>query len=390
MRILYLSADPGIPVHGQKGASIHVRAMVAALSELGHELIVASPRIEAGSGALPESARCVPIPAVRPRECGTVAEVIAQAEQQAQAVRGLARSFRVVGIYERYSLSAHAGARASSALGLPLVVEVNAPLRDEERRFRHLCHESVAAAAEDETFAAATRIIAVSDPLVAWLVSRGVPRARVELIPNPPPARRFRVKDPLADDGEIVVGFAGGLKPWHGVETLVRGCELAFRAGARMRLEVLGRGPAEAIIEHADLPQESLTQWGHLPHADALRVLERWDVGLAPYTALDGFYFSPLKLTEYMAAGLCPVVSNVGALGRTVRHGEAGVVIPPDDPQALADALLALDRDRERLRELGRRAQRAVSEQRGWREIAAWVIEVFAEALLAQAVTRAG
>jgi glycosyltransferase involved in cell wall biosynthesis len=390
MRILYLSADPGIPICGDKGASIHVRAMVSALSDLGHEVIVASPRTEAGSGTLPESARCVPIPAVRPRECATPDEVVAQVEQQAHAVRELALSSRVAGIYERYSLSARAGARASTALGLPLVVEVNAPLRDEERRFRHLCHETVAVAAEQETFAAAKRVVAVSDALVAWLASRGVPPARIELIPNPPPARRFAVKHPLSEDGELVVGFAGGLKPWHGVETMIRGCELALCAGVRMRLEVLGRGPAEAIVDNADLPSGSLIRWGFLPHADALRVLERWDVGLAPYSALEGFYFSPLKLVEYMAAGLCPVVSNVGGLPQMVQHGEAGVLIQPDDPQALANALLALDRDRPRLRELGRRAQRAATEQRGWRDIASWVIDVLDETPLVPAARRVG
>jgi glycosyltransferase involved in cell wall biosynthesis len=118
--------------------------------------------------------------------------------------------------------------------------------------------------------------------------------------------------------------------------------------------------------------------------------MEHWDVGLAPYTAMEGFYFSPLKLAEYMAAGLCPIVSSIGGLAETVRHGEAGVVIPPDDPQALADALLALDRDRPRLRELGRRAQLAAGDQRGWREIASWVATVLAEAPLAPAARRAG
>jgi glycosyltransferase involved in cell wall biosynthesis len=188
----------------------------------------------------------------------------------------------------------------------------------------------------------------------------------------------------------MVAGFAGGLKPWQGVETLIRGCELALRAGARMRLEVLGRGPAEGIIENADLPPGSVKRWGLLRHADALDVMEHWDVGVAPYTAMEGFYFSPLKLGEYMAAGLCPVVSNVGGLAQMVKHGEAGVVIAPDDPQALAEALIALDRDRPRLRELGRRAQLAASAQRGWREVAAWVAGVLAEAPLARAARRVG
>jgi glycosyltransferase involved in cell wall biosynthesis len=164
----------------------------------------------------------------------------------------------------------------------------------------------------------------------------------------------------------VVVGFAGGLKLWHGIETLVRGLELALQGGARMRLEVLGTGPAEDVLDRVALPDDRLRRLGHLPHADALDVLERWDVGVAPFSAVEGFYFSPLKLFEYMAAGLCPVVSEVGELAEIVEHGRAGVLVPPDDATALAQALSSLDRDRERLRELGARAQLVARSRPSW------------------------
>ena len=90
------------------------------------------------------------------------------------------------------------------------------------------------------------------------------------------------------------------------------------------------------------------------------------DAAVAPYPMLDGFYFSPLKVYEYLAAGLPVVASRVGNLPEILDHGRLGVLVDPDDARGLADALATLRADparRARLREQGRR--RAV-EQHDW------------------------
>lgn len=374
MRLLYLSADPGIPVLGEKGGSVHLRSMACALRELGHEVLVASPRVEKGPEPLPREIVLIEVPAVRPRECATPDEVHRQMSEQAQAVAELAEREQAEAIYERYSLAACAGARASQELGLPLVIEVNAPLREEERAFRHLVHEEAALAAERETFAAADRIFAVSRHLAAWLAGLGIEEERLEVMPNAPPRRDLRGRRERTDDRPLVVGFAGGLRPWHGIDVLVEAVQLALERGAELRLEVLGRGPAEEMLDRSGLPETRLRRYGHLPHGEALAMLERWDVGVAPYPPLPGFYFSPLKLLEYMAAGLCPVVSDVGELPDVVEHGRSGVVVPAGDADALADALVALDRERALVRRLAEGAQAAASRLPSWSDNAQRVI----------------
>lgn len=377
MRLLYLSTDPGIPVFGGKGASVHVRAMVRALSEIGHDVIVVSPRVELGEESLPETVRCIEIPSVKPRNLQTAAEVAAAVDAQAIQVLELARDAGIQGIYERYSLTGCAGARAARALGVPLVVEVNAPLREEERRFRHLAHEGPAIAAERETFSAATLVVAVSDWLANWLRSQDVAGERIVVIPNPAPAEAFAERTEFSDDQDLTVGFSGSLKPWHGISTLLAGFRQASEAGARIRLEVLGHGPEMPAVEQAAAEGASIAVLGHLPHGAALERMRSWEIGVAPYTTADDFYFSPLKVAEYMAAGLCPIVSDVGGLGDMVERGQAGVVIPPDDSGALAEALLALDADRDRLRRLGRRAQAVARRQPTWAQAAQRVTLVF-------------
>src|SRR5262244_3163508 len=87
-------------------------------------------------------------------------------------------------IYERYSLHSRAGADAAEALDLPYVLEVNAPLRDEARRFRSLAHPEVAAETEARAYARADRIFAVSKLLAALLRGEGVDPERLEVMRN--------------------------------------------------------------------------------------------------------------------------------------------------------------------------------------------------------------
>ncbi|MDE3134840.1 MAG: glycosyltransferase family 4 protein [Acidobacteriota bacterium] len=383
MRILYLTADPGIPVFGGKGASVHVRALTAAFAGLGHEVMVASPRIEPGEERLPASVRCAQIPAVRPRDVASEADVVDAQAAQAEAVSRLARELRADCIYERYSLSSCAGARSARALEIPLLVEVNAPLREEERRFRQLAHERAARSAEAETFASATMIVAVSRWLRDWLISQGVDPQRLEVIPNPPPAELFADRGAPAEHAPLCAGFCGSLKPWHGVETLVEAFRKATDAGARMELEIVGDGPAAAVVDAAIGASDRIRRLGQIPHREVVACLERWDIGVAPYSLMDGFYFSPLKLSEYMAAGVCPVVSAVGPLPGLVDGGRAGVIVPADDPEALAGALLGLDRDRARLRRLAAEAQSIARAQPSWTQVAERLAAVLAGATVA-------
>jgi glycosyltransferase involved in cell wall biosynthesis len=67
-----------------------------------------------------------------------------------------------------------------------------------------------------------------------------------------------------------------------------------------------------------------------------------------------------------MAAGACPVASYLGDTAELLDHGRRGVVIPAGDADALADALVALARDRERARALGERARTWVAANRSW------------------------
>jgi glycosyltransferase involved in cell wall biosynthesis len=375
MRVLYLSADPGVPILGHKGASVHVRELVSAMAVAGATVTVVSPRIGAEGDVLPAPIELASIDPVLPREHAYASSLLGAVARQAAQVRRIAERFRADAVYERFSLFSDGGVNAARALGVPHVLEVNAPLREEALRYRTLPHANLAATIERRVFAATDRVFAVSKTLARLLGEAGVATGRIEVAPNAIDPAKFPIPG-RSSEGPLTIGFAGSLKPWHGVEVLLEAFRSALGAIPSLRLEIVGDGPGRAAVEHiGDLPAERFAYHGALSHAETLRVLSRWDVGAAPFLAVPDFYFSPLKLAEYMAAGLCPVASDHREIRELLGGGERGVLVPVGDAGALAQALVELAVDPERTAAIGLRAREYVLKQRSWNRNAVRALE---------------
>jgi len=220
MRVLYLNADPGIPVLGHKGASVHVRELTRALVRAGIEVVVAAPRIEPEGEVLDDRAELAAISPVLPRSLADPADVRIAMDVQAAEVLAVARAHGADAIYERFSLFSDAGVRAAAALRIPHALEVNAPLREEASRFRTLPHARLAAQVEREVLEATGRVLVVSAPLVERVVAAGARPGSVEVLPNGV-ASEVPLATPDSTSDSLTVGFAGSLKAWHGVEVLL-------------------------------------------------------------------------------------------------------------------------------------------------------------------------
>ena len=374
MRLLYLSCDPGIPVLGHKGASVHVRELATALSDLGADVAIASPRTEPAGDVLDASVELMSIPPMPTK--ASEADLRAARETQREAIADVAGSFGAEAVYERYSLFGAAGVEVAVSLGIPHVLEVNAPLRAEARRFRTLPHPELAAEMERSVFRGTDRVLAVSSTLRRWLEAEGVESGRIEVVPNAIAPGRIGRRQ-LRDDGEFVLGFCGSLKAWHGIDLLLEAFAIALAAEPTLRLEVVGSGPLDYLLGSANLPADRVRAFGALPHAEALERLRCWDVGVAPYLPLEGFYFSPLKVVEYMAVGICPVASDLGDLPALLGGGGRGVLVPAGDARRLGSVFLELAHDRERAAELGRRAREYVLDAHTWERNARLALDSF-------------
>ena len=357
MRIAYVCTDPGIPVFGRKGASVHAQATLTEFVRAGHEVHLLTPR--AGGD---------PLPGVSVHWLPSIGKGDAAArERRAQASDAhgadLLTDIAPDLVYERYALWGRTATRWAAEHGIRSVLEVNAPLVAEQQRFRELVHLDEAEAVAHSALSLADTVVCVSEPVADWARATGARPGSVLVEPNGvDPARITLSPEPVTPAGSdcFTVGFVGTLKPWHGLDTLVDAVEPLLQADRSWRLLLVGDGPVADTVRSrltvAGLADRAeLT--GAVAPADVPAYLHRMDIACAPYPAGGDNYFSPLKVYEYLAAGVPVIASAVGQLPAALDHGRLGRLVLPGDAAALTEALADLRHDhdeRARLRQLGR------------------------------------
>jgi glycosyltransferase involved in cell wall biosynthesis len=381
MRLLYVTLDRGIPVGGTKGASIHVSELLRAFEAEGHEtaLVVRAPTAGAPerpvfTASVPDRLRWVPGATLR----RDLREVRAGRGLR-RALRDAVAEFRPDAIYERYALFRTEACGEARRAAIPLLLEVNAPLAWEERRFRNLALTRKAERAELGAWRGADLVVVPSNPL-GELVRERSGQERVLVVPNAVDIDRF--DRPLQDDlrqqlglgSRHVVGFAGSLKPWHDLETLVSAvADLPKRLQAVLLL--VGEGPErDRLADRAAALGVDIVTTGAVPHAEVADYLGAMDVCVAGLPADPTLhYFSPLKVLEYMAAGRPTVVADAGDLA-TIAAAGAAIAYQPEDAADLTAQLLALATSAE-LRERLSGAGRAYARTRTWRAAARTIVQ---------------
>lgn len=355
MNLLYACTDPGIPVDGTKGASIHVRAMCRAFAAEGHTVHVAAARIDAPTPIAPSPITLDPrsrrlVARARGDRAGAL-----RAHLTARALALSTPAWRAAGIdavYERYSLFGSGGRAVARALGVPHVLEVNAPLTREAARYRALPWPRLARTIEWDVLTGADAVVAVSAPLAAWLADTGVDPARILVLPNgvdvdafaSAGTERHAVRAQLRLADRRVVGFVGSIRPWHGVDDVLDAFARVLADDPAACLLVVGDGPALPALESRAVAlglRHRVRFTGAVPHADVPALLAACDVAVAPYAVDAEDYFSPLKLFEYLAAGLPTVAADIPPVRAAVDDGRTARLYPAGDAAAMAAAIAA-------------------------------------------------
>lgn len=379
MRLAYVCMDPGVPVYGHKGCSVHAQEMLRALRKQGIavELFV----VNLGGDSPPGFEDIVVHPLPCPRGARADREQAALANND--RLHALLDQFGPYDmVYERHALWSYAAMENAVVSGTPALLEINAPLVDEQARHRGLVDRLGAERAAARAFRAADHMLAVSRAVADYLRKAGADSKRIHVIPNGVDVNRFAPGSSQADlniDAHFVVGFVGSLKPWHGLEVLAEAYARLIRRHADMALLIVGDGPQRAALER-QLEATQCRSRAHFTGAVAPGavpgLIARMDVAVAPYPALDDFYFSPLKVYEYMAAARPVVASRIGQLQEVIEDGVNGLLCPPGDALALSEAISRLHRDPALCQKLGQSARETVVRNHSWNRIAQRVIDL--------------
>lgn len=381
--VAYLCLDSGIAALGHKGASVHLRSICRALEQAGCDVSLHCNRV---GGELAEtstfSRQCIEhrIPNILKhvqrelRACyGPDLRIPAETRQaminssvRPQLVE-IWRQDKPKFVLERLSLMGVAGLRASQELGICHILEVNALMSDEAQAFRSLTDYKSARRAEDEVLHGTSRIFCVSAELKRMIIARGVEEQRIQVLPNGYDNVLFRPRSGLAMrrtlkiSDRFSIGMVGSLKPWHGVGLLLESM-LSWSPRRKIALVIVGDGPESTSVTEfrENNPQLQVIQVGAVPHKDIPRYVAACDVCVAPYELNSSFYFSPLKVYEYMAMGKPVIASDQGQIRDVIQHGHTGFLFEPGNVEQFRAAVERLRRSPQLRQRIASNARRAV------------------------------
>ena len=280
-------------------------------------------------------------------------------------------------------LDAMAALRAGRRLGIPVIYEIRAFWEDaavgngtgREGGARYFLTRQL----ETRAVKSADAVAVICEGLRGDLIARGVDSDKIVVSPNgvdldlfgdPPPRDDALAADLGLSADDAVIGFIGSFYDYEGIDDLIAAMPALVAARGDARLLLVGGGPMEAALK---------AQAAASPVADRIHF-----VGRVPHDAVERYYslidilayprkrmrltdlVTPLKPLEAMAQGKLVAASDVGGHRELIEDGVTGTLFAPDDPAAIAQALVGLLAARDGWDERRRTARRFVETHRNW------------------------
>lgn len=371
MKILYVAS--GIPVPGTLGGSIHTLEVARGLARRGHTVdIVACSRpgaFEIASLARPVSSRFGNV-RLHHIDIPKALSLLA-----APVIMRLAHALKPDIVMERYYNFAGAGILAARQFGIPSILEVNALIIDPPAVLKRRLDDALGGPMRRWATAQCRMADRIVTPLHTT-VPPDIPRANIVELPWGANVDHFCVDRPSigAAYARPTVVFLGSFRAWHGVLDAVRAGGILAGQGRDCHFLFIGDGPQRTAAERlASRWRERFTFTGAVPYEDVPSLLAQASVAVAPFNTAAhpalraaGFFWSPLKVFEYMAAALPVVTIDIPPLNQIVRHGVEGLLYPEGDAGALAAAIAYLLDHPDEARAMGERGRARVTAHFSW------------------------
>ncbi|AKB30439.1 glycosyltransferase (group I) [Methanosarcina siciliae T4/M] len=233
------------------------------------------------------------------------------------------------------------------------------------------------------------RIIAVTPGIKANLESAyNIPGEKITVIPNGAntslfqPLEQATCRKELGLDPEIpYVCFVGNLAPWQGVEYLVKAVPSILDRYPECRFLIVGDGVMkdELLNLSGELGVTDRFVFTGVVAYDQVPVyINASDICAAPFILARNakIGLSPLKLYEYMACGKPVIASAISGVADVLEASGGGIPVPPENPEALAEAISKLLENRESREKIGLKGLSYVTENYSWYSVAKQVDRV--------------
>jgi glycosyltransferase involved in cell wall biosynthesis len=372
MRIVYHHRTRGRHVEG-----VHIRGIVHALRELGHEVTVIS-----FPGADPEHEPAIQAATGRGRLAGMIAKMPGVLFEFLELGYNLVTLLRMGPamsrlkpqlIYERYSLFLFATIWLARRKGIPLVLEINdsalvdrvRPLRLKglARRLEAWCLRNCTGLVFISSYFRDQAEAAYGNIAPSVISPNAVDLARFD--PSRFDHARLRAERGLA--GRIVCGHIGVFAHWHGVDGFVEAIAARLAEVPQLALVFVGDGitlPAvRALVAERGLSDRVLLP-GRVAHDEIASWIACMDYAVLPNS---NHYGSPMKLFEFMGMGVAVVAPDYAPVAEVIGDGDTGWLFPRGETATCVQRVLDLAIREDERRRVGAAARDYIARERQWR-----------------------
>jgi glycosyltransferase involved in cell wall biosynthesis len=211
------------------------------------------------------------------------------------------------------------------------------------------------------------KLIAISDGVRKELIQLGVEKDKIEVIPNGAKVDKFAIefdvdgfrKANRISNKDVSITYTGSFELWKGVDVLIKAFARVLKKVENCKLILVG-GCTESLIRTRELiksleiPAENMLLIGFVSQSEVAKYLKISDIGVIPTVGTSSGlrYTSPLKLFEYMAAGVPIVISDLPSAREILKEDEA-VFFESENDNDLANKLVNLIYDKAKRQRLG-------------------------------------
>jgi len=189
-----------------------------------------------------------------------------------------------------------------------------------------------------------------------------------------------KIRDAYGLHNKNVVVYVGEISAWHGAEDLVH---VASKLDENTRILMVGKN-VELLKEKAEElgGSDKFVFTGFVNYNEVPNYIAAADVAVAPYNPKGfkymekyGFYFSPIKIFEYMACAKPIITTNVEIVRDIIKENQCGILVEPGNVDEIAHAIEHLLKDKKKAEEMGRNGRKAVLKSYSWDKISGQIYE---------------
>ncbi|MEE4311953.1 MAG: glycosyltransferase family 4 protein [candidate division KSB1 bacterium] len=264
---------------------------------------------------------------------------------------------------------------------IPFLIEIDSPRSYEKIKYQthYKMSKSMLRWMELKFVRSGVAGFTVSNQIKQHFVDRGIEDSFIEVIPNGADPDRFSPEVPSTKIDEkyglhdsTVVGFVGSFIFWHGIENLTSIIQSITGKYGHVKFLLVGQGgPLEGYLKKfiADNNlNDRVILTGHVPHDEVPAYISAMDIVLAPYPEMDFFYYSPVKIYEYMSCGKPVVSSRIGQIAEIIDDRVTGFLTTPNHIEKISEVICELVEDNQLREKVGVAARSEILKNHTWKK----------------------